>query len=102
MEKGYYICVDQSFTGDEKAAAQTVYTLCEKGYEDRLLFSHDLPFFNDFEIPQKTNIEKMKDNHINRLSFLFDELFPQLKKYGFKDKNFENFTKYNAQKILNY
>lgn len=50
---------------------ETVAELCDAGYEDKILLSHDALFFNGFE-------EKPTINKCPRFSYCFDNILPKL------------------------
>ncbi len=101
LKEGYYICIDQSFEGDEERVARTVYGLCEKGYEKKLLFSHDRPLYNDFEAQSRLGIDYPEQAHINRYSFLQNKLIPTCEKVGCTKEHCELFLYKNAMSVLN-
>ncbi len=96
--RGYYICIDQSW-GTEKEAA-TVYGLCQRGYEKRLLFSHDRPIYNDFESPDKLGISFPPETHVKRYSYLKNELLPALLDAGCSEAQCQLFLSDNASDVL--
>ncbi len=100
LKEGYYICIDQSWDGEEDTAAKTVYELCEKGYEKKLLFSHDRPLYNDFEKPDSLGLDCSAEAHINRFSFLQNKLIPAFEKYGCTKEQCELFLGKNAVNVL--
>ncbi len=102
LKEGYYICIDQSWSGSEKSLIEKVYKLCEMGYEDRILFSHDFALYNDFESTAKTGKDFPIDIPINRFAFLYDGVATELKKIGFTEQSIEKFLKGNARNVLNY
>ncbi len=86
LKEGCFICIDQSFEGDESEVAKVVYKLCEKGYEKKLLFSHDRPLYNDFERPGKLGLDLSEDVHLNRYLFVPTKLISSFEKLGCSKK----------------
>ncbi len=101
LAQGYYICIDQAFDGMEEKVAQAVYKLCERGYEQKLLFSHDRPLYNDFEAPGRIGLDVPEDNHIKRFSYLQTKLIPAFLRVGCTMKQCEKFLNKNAVDVLN-
>ncbi len=102
LKEGYYICIDQSFYGDEERVARTVYELCEKGHEKKLLFSHDRSLYNDFEIPDRLGLDYPEQAHIDRYSWFIYKLIPELNKTGCTKEQCELFLSENAKSILTF
>ncbi len=102
LKEGYYICIDQSFDGDEERVARTVYKLCEKGYEKKLLFSHDRPLYNDFEIPDRLGLDYPEQAHIDRYSWFQHKVIHELKKIGCTKEDCELFLRKNAAQFLDF
>lgn len=102
LKEGYYICIDQSFDGSEKAVAQTVFELAEKGYENKILFSHDFPLYNDFSTPDRTGKDFSLIRPKERIGFLYNKLLPELKRVGFSNNELDKFLKLNALEVLDY
>ncbi len=100
LKKGYYICIDQASDGMENAVAEVVCKLCEKGYERKLLFSHDRPLYNDFEAPGRIGTDVPKSNHIERLSYFQTKLIPEFLKLGCTQEQCEMFLQTNAADVL--
>ncbi len=100
LSKGYYICIDQSFDGSEEKVSKAVYELCRRGFEDKILFSHDRSLYNDFEATDRTGLDYPEQVHIQRFAFLFERLIPKLKEEGCTDAQIEKFTCKNAIKVL--
>ncbi len=100
LKQGYYICIDQSFDGDEKMVAKTVYRLCEMGYENKLLFSQDRPIYNDFAAPPQLGPECGESVHITRYSFLQNKLVPEFEKQGINEGQCAKFVRENALDVL--
>ncbi len=100
LKEGYYICIDQSWKGQEEFIAKEVFKICEKGYENKILFSHDYPLYNDFETASKTGKDFVLERPINRISFLYNLIIPELKKLGFSDSTCDKFLKLNAIQAL--
>ncbi len=101
LKEGYYICIDQSWKGQEEAVAKEVLKICEKGYEDKILFSHDYPLYNDFETAAKTGKDFLLEKPIDRIAFLYDRIIPQLEKIGVTKNICDKFLRLNAIEILN-
>ena len=74
-EHGCYIGLDRLYEDQSddyiKNKIKTVTVLCESGYEDRILLSHDALFFNGFE-------EYPKINKAPRFNYCFDNILPGL------------------------
>ena len=72
---GCYIGLDRLYqnTSEEYVAkkVQSVETLCQAGYEDQLLLSHDALFFNGFEAEPKIHERP-------RFSYVFEHILPHL------------------------
>ncbi len=100
LRQGYCICIDQSWAGQQKAVAQTVLTLCERGYEDQLLFSHDRSFYNDFAAAGHEGLDFPLDAHIDRFSFLSRMLMPALRFLGCPTAVCTKFLQHNALRVL--
>lgn len=100
LKEGYYICIDQSWDGDEDTVAKTVYKLCEKGFEEKLLFSHDRPIYNDFETNSRLGLEISKEETIARYSFFNNKLIPAFKDLGCTEAQCNLFLSKNALRVL--
>jgi phosphotriesterase-related protein len=76
-KSGCYIGLDRMY--DNKSAeyigkkANTILKLCDAGFEDKIILSHDESFFNGFEA-----IPVMKEN--TRFSYIFEYIKPRLPK----------------------
>ncbi len=102
LKECYYICIDQSFWGSHDLVAQEVYKLCEMGYENKILISHDLPLYHGYEIPVNNDEDFLYNKSVDRFSFLYQGVVPELVKLGFTDDNLERILKLNAREVLNY
>ncbi len=100
LDKGVYLCIDQSFDGSEKSVAQVVYELCKSGYEGKLLFSHDRAIRNDFIANCRSNNELSIETNVKRFSYLYEKLIPELKNIGCTERQCELFLQENALKVL--
>ncbi len=95
LKHGCYICIDQSWS--EIEVASVTYELCNRGYAEKILFSHDKAIYNDFERVGNIGTEVPKQNHTERLSFVFSKVIPKLEEYGLNGKLF---THDNAVSVL--
>ncbi len=102
LKEGYYICIDQSFAGSESRVAEAVYALCERGYEKKLLFSHDRAIYNDFECESYLGMDCEEEVHVNRYCFLQNRLIPAFEALGCRKAQCELFLHKNAMDILNF
>ncbi len=100
LDKGVYISIDQSFEGSEKTVARVVHELCQGGYEERLLFSHDRAIRNDFVADCRSEHELSVETNIKRLSYLYELLIPELKNIGCTERQCELFLRENALRVL--
>ncbi len=98
LKTGAYICIDQSFDGDEEKVAKAVYALCERGYQKQLLFSHDKAIRNDFE-PNCREIQPTSEI-IKRYSYLQNQLIPGFKRLGIDDDTCRLFLRENSLDVL--
>ncbi len=102
VREGYCICIDQAFDGSEEEVAQTVFKLCERGFENKLLFSHDRPLYNDFGVSSELGLDYPEDVHIQRYSFFRERLIPEFLKLGCTEEQCELFLRENGVKVLNF
>ncbi len=100
LDRGVYICIDQSFAGSEQGVAQVVYELCRAGYEKNLLFSHDRSIRNDFIADCRSEYELSIETNIKRYSYLYELLIPALKKEGCTERQCELFLRENSLRVL--
>lgn len=91
-ESGCFIGLDRLYDNcSEKYISkkiETVAELCDAGYKDKILLSHDALFFNGFE-------EKPTINKCPRFSYCFDNILPKL-----SDELKEKFIEENPKKML--
>ena len=77
-EKGCYIGFDRLYENKTSQyitkTVDKIVSLCNLGYEDRILLSHDALFFNGFEAEPKIN-------ETPRFSYVFDYILPLLPKH---------------------
>ncbi len=100
LDKGVYICIDQSYAGSEQQVAQVVRKLCQDGYERKLLFSHDKSVRNEFMPNFRSEGEMSVESTLKRLSYFYDRLIPELKRLGFTDDQCNLFLHQNALDVL--
>ncbi len=99
LARGYYICIDQSWSTEPEASA--VLELCRRGYEKKLLFSQDRSIYNDFEREELTGLDNGCETHIERYSYLSERLIPELEARGCNIERQMLFLRQNAMTALN-
>lgn len=76
-ECGCYIGLDRLYENSSyeyiKSKVETIMLLCELGYEDKILLSHDALFFNGFDVQSEIN-------EAPRYNYCFDYILPKLPK----------------------
>ena len=84
LKTGCLICVDQChrFVNNLNEIFDSVIRLCEKGYEDKILFSNDICIYSDFLKKGYTGIEKNKDEHVEKFGFVFEHIYNAFVKAG--------------------
>jgi len=73
--------------------AKDIYTLCERGFTDKILLSHDGLTFNGFH----TNACIREDNPYEQI---FSCLIPEMRKIGFTEKEIDTFIMQNPKNML--
>ena len=79
--------------GAQTKKAKDIYTLCERGYADKILLSHDGLTFNGFH----TNACIREDNPYEPI---FSYLIPEMCKIGFTQNEIETFITQNPKNML--
>lgn len=106
LSTGCYIGNDRfaygaEFGNDTAGRIQDLVTLCELGYTNRILVSHDaavyLCFFEDQE-PTLSNHYLYKD--YADYTYIFREILPRFKRAGFTDQDVEQLTVKNPRKFF--
>ncbi len=100
LNRGCYLGFDQCFSGGEGRCAEVVAELCRRGYEDRLVFSHDYAIYNDFESASRTGRETSAERSIERLGFLFTRMLTGFREAGCSDAQCRKFTVLNPLGFL--
>ncbi len=96
LKKGCYLGFDRIYPSAYEKQAETIARLIEKGYEDKLLVSHDYFAFYDFG---DTDFESQK--HTDRdFTTVHKKLIPALEKLGVKREILKKFTVDNPKRIL--
>ncbi len=75
-------------------------SICQSGYEKKLLFSHDRPIRNDFIANCRSEEELSVEKNMNRFSYLYELLIPELKRVGCTEEQCCLFLKENALDVL--
>jgi phosphotriesterase-related protein len=99
LQKGCYIGLDRFGIEDflsSELRMQVVIELCEKGYENQIVLSHDYCSFIDFA-PDRV-IQKIYPKW--HYKYLCETIIPELKKRGLSDKKIEIMTINNPKKIF--
>jgi len=98
LKSGVYLAFDRIFPGAYPKQALTIAELISKGYEDRLLVSHDFYAFIDFG----TRDYGVTDQSSVGRDFctVHKKLFPELKKLGATDSQIHKLTHENVYKLL--
>lgn len=96
LKKGCYLGFDRIYPSAYEKQAETIARLIEKGYEDKLLVSHDYFAFYDFG---DTDFESQK--HTDRdFTTVHKKLFPTLNQMGIINKQIEKLTINNPKTLL--
>lgn len=84
MKTGCYAGFDRIYRKDREYAervARRIYSLCEKGYENKILLAHDNPIFSGFS-------EMPEIREFNTFEFIFSTLLPIMEDMGMDTKGF--------------
>jgi phosphotriesterase-related protein len=96
LKNGCYLGFDRIYPSVYEKQAETIARLIEKGYEDKLLVSHDYFAFYDFG---DTDFESQK--HTDRdFTTVHKKLFPTLNQMGIINKQIEKLTINNPKTLL--
>ena len=96
LKYGCYLGFDRIYPDKYEAQAKTIATLIDRGYEDRLLVSHDFFAFYDFG---DTSLEKQK-GFKRDFTVVHNMLFPSLRKLGVSEKQIRKLTNANPKRLL--
>ena len=98
LKSGCYVGFDRIYKsaveGYFEKKAKDIYTLCERGYADKIILSHDGLVFNGFH----TNGAIREDNPYRAI---FDHLVPAMLKIGFTESEIQKFFVSNVKNMLN-
>ncbi len=95
LDEGCYLGFDRIYPSAYERQAQTMYKLIEKGYEDRLVVSHDFYASGD--------IAKDRDSFVNPnrdFTTVHKKLLPELKKLGAKESAVKKLTLDNPKNFF--
>ena len=97
LSSGCYVGFDRIYRTDDieyyDRMADNIINLCENGFSDKLLLSHDNLCFNGFG-------DNAKIVEFNPYEVIFERLYPALLKKGFDDKTFKKLVSENPKNML--
>lgn len=97
LKSGCYAGFDRIYKSKEMSyysrKAKDIYTLCERGFADKVLLSHDAITFNGFH----TNAPLREDNPYESI---FRYLIPEMRKIGFTEKEINTLITQNPRNML--
>ena len=96
LKSGVYLGFDRIYPSDYERQAETMAKLIEKGYEDKILVSHDFFAFSDFK---ENDFETHKKNGRN-FTTVHKQLFSALRKIGVEENQIQKFTINNPKNFL--
>ena len=96
LKNGCYLGFDRIYPSMYEKQAETIAKLTYKGYEDKLLLSHDFFAFIDFG---DTDFEKQQSS-ARDFTTVHKKLIPALEKLGVKKETLKKFTVDNPKRIL--
>ncbi len=84
LKCGCFVCIDQChrFVSKLDEILNSAVRLCEKGYEDKILFSNDICIYSDFLKKGYTGLEKSESEHIDKFGFVFENMYNAFEKAG--------------------
>ena len=96
LNKGCYLGFDRIYSNAYHEQAKTMYELIERGWEDKLLVSHDYFAFIDFGNYTWESIQEADRD----FTVVHKKLLPKLKKLGATDEQIFKITNTNPKKLL--
>ncbi len=96
LKSGVYLGFDRIYPTHYERQAETIAKLIERGYEDKILVSHDFFAFSDF----KNNDFEVHKKNGRDFTTVHKQLFSALKKIGIEEKQIQKLTINNPKNLL--
>ncbi len=102
LMRGAHICMDQCFCCgyNMEIIADSLITLCKKGYADKILISNDYCIHNDFCPTDRNGLHLSADEHLRTYSHIFTEVYEKFIALGGKESDWQMILTKNPVKIL--
>lgn len=98
LKNGCFVGFDRIYPSMIDLQAKTLAELIRRGWEDKILVSHDLPVFIDWG---DTTFEKQSESHLNRnFTNVHKRLFPELKQLGVEKRQIEKLMSGNIKTLF--
>lgn len=103
LKHGCYICMDQChcYASNLKAVTQSLVTLCEKGYANKILVSNDYCIHSDFGTYDNSGLNVGAEKHTEKFGFVFDVLHKEFLASGGNENDWNAFIYKNPITALN-
>lgn len=102
LKTGCYICMDQChcYRQSLTAIAETLVTLCQRGYTDQILIANDYCIHSDFANRETNGLHLTPAQHTDALGYVLDLLYKEYIAMGGNDRAWKMMTCKNAMNIL--
>ncbi|MBR5586578.1 MAG: TatD family hydrolase [Clostridia bacterium] len=102
LKTGCYISIDQCHCFPDRLTeiAESVLSLCKKGYGDKILISGDLCIHNDFAARKTNGLHLDKFEQAKRFGYMFDKLYCEFLAVGGNPADWEKMTEQNPYQVL--
>ncbi len=103
LQKGCYICLDQSHSYARKVneIADALVKLCQKGYTQKILLSNDHCIHSDFCSRKENGLHLSAREHAEKLGLVFEKLYSAFLCAGGKQLDWDTMIYKNPTSVLN-
>lgn len=104
LARGCFVCMDQCHCYPDKfpLLVETLVTLCQKGYAEKLLISNDYCIHNDCWSREKNGLHLTAGQHADALGFVFGKLYQNYITAGGTQEDWETMLNKNPIQVLDH